>query len=182
MNRYGRLAHDHWKTTDPARFAQIRNPQEFFSALGETVESHVQDPQAQLAGPDPAEAEKHMEKVGRLNTAGLQAEEAVLAEMVWLSPPEDQETLESANPGPEHRVRQAIWAAQNEARTSTRSLIPAGQPGRPRAVRPAGAGGGELRRPAPVGGSGPSPAAGHRRRAADHRAVVQLRSDPADLR
>ena len=46
--------------------------------------------------------------------ARLQAEEAVLAEMVWLNPPADQETLESANPGPEYRVRQAIWAAQNE--------------------------------------------------------------------
>lgn len=39
MNRYGRLARDHWKSTDPSRYSQIQDPHEFFSDLGETVES-----------------------------------------------------------------------------------------------------------------------------------------------
>ncbi len=39
MNRYGRLARDHWKSTDPGRFSQIQDPDEFFSDLGEPSSS-----------------------------------------------------------------------------------------------------------------------------------------------
>ena len=85
MNRYGRLARDHWKSTDPGRFSQIQDPEEFFSDLGETVEFQIQDLQLHLAGPDPATPEHGLEKVGRLNMARLQAEEVVLADLVWLT-------------------------------------------------------------------------------------------------
>lgn len=114
MNRYGQLAHDHWKSSDPARFAEIQDPLEFFSSLGQTVESQIQDLQLQLAGPDPANAESSLEKVGRLNMARLQAEEAVLAELVWLSPPPGEETLESEDPSRRYLFNKAIWEAQNE--------------------------------------------------------------------
>jgi hypothetical protein len=50
MNRYGRLARDHWKSTDPGRFSQIQDPEKFFSDLGETVEFQIQDLQLHLAG------------------------------------------------------------------------------------------------------------------------------------
>ena len=82
MNRYGRLARDHWKSTDPGRFSQIQDPDEFFSDLGETAESQIQDLWLQLAGPDPAVPENTLDKVGRLNMARLQAEEVVLADLV----------------------------------------------------------------------------------------------------
>ncbi len=114
MNRYGRMAHDHWKATNPGRFAQILNPQTFFSSLGQTVESQVQDLQLQLAGPDPATQETTLQKVGRLNMARLQAEEVVLTELVWIRPTPDVETSEADNPGPLHQVRQGIWQAQHD--------------------------------------------------------------------
>ncbi len=114
MNRYGRLAHDHWKSTDPGRFSQIQDPDEFFSDLGETVEFQIQDQQLHLAGPDPATPEHGLEKVGRLNMARLQAEEVVLADLVWLTPPEDEETMESENPSWFYLFDKAMWEAQNE--------------------------------------------------------------------
>ncbi len=114
MNRYGRLARDHWKSTDPGRYSQIQDPDEFFSDLGETAESQIQDLQLHLAGPDPVVPENTLDKVGRLNMARLQAEEVVLADLVWLPPPEDEETMESENPSRRYLFNKAIWEAQNE--------------------------------------------------------------------
>ncbi len=45
--------------------------------------------------------------------ARLQAEEVVLADLVWLTPPEDEETLESENPSRRYLFDKAMWEAQN---------------------------------------------------------------------
>lgn len=50
--------------------------------------------------------ENTLHKVGRLNMARLQAEEVVLADLVWLTPPEDEESMESENPSRGVSVRQ----------------------------------------------------------------------------
>ncbi|WP_052762068.1 hypothetical protein [Jiangella alkaliphila] len=86
MNRYGRLAMEHWQQADPAHVAALADPTTFFSALGDQVEERVQALQEHLAGPD-SPGETYLEKVGRLNAARLQAEEMALAEMVWVQPP-----------------------------------------------------------------------------------------------
>ncbi len=120
MNRYGRLARDHWKSTDPGRFSQIQDPDEFFSDLGETVESQIRDLWLQLAGPDPATPEHGLEKAGRLNMARLQAEVVVLADLVWLPPPEDEETMESENPSRSICSTRRSGKRRTKARTSIR--------------------------------------------------------------
>jgi hypothetical protein len=91
MNRYGRLAMRHWRKHDPERYARIQDPEDFFSTLGQQVESSIQELATHLAGPDPPE-EGYLEKVGRLNMARLQAEEQVLSEMVLIPSPADQGT------------------------------------------------------------------------------------------
>lgn len=90
MNKYGKLAQDHWTSVDPQRVQQIENPKAFFSDLGEQVENQIVDLQPQIAGPDKP-GETYLQKVGRLNMAKLQAEEMVLHEMVWLTPDPDEE-------------------------------------------------------------------------------------------
>lgn len=87
MNRYGQLARKHWQDTAPERYAALPDPEEFFSTMGDEVESRVQELATALAGLDPT-GEGYLEKVGRLNMARLQAEEAALAELVWLVPSE----------------------------------------------------------------------------------------------
>lgn len=91
MNKYGKLAMNHWAKTDPGRFAAIEDPQTFFRDLGEQAETQIQDLAQQLAGPDQP-GEEYLQKVGRLNMARLQAEEKVLSELVWISSPQDSET------------------------------------------------------------------------------------------
>jgi hypothetical protein len=90
MNKYGELAREHWARTDPARYAAIEDPETFFAALGEQAESQIQELAQRLAGPDQP-GEEYLQKVGRLNMARLQAEEAVLGELVWIAAPEQSE-------------------------------------------------------------------------------------------
>lgn len=89
MNKYAKLAMSHWKRTDPDRYAAITDPQTFFQELGEQAETQIQELAARLAGPDQP-GEEYLQKVGRLNMARLQAEEAILTELVLISGPEEE--------------------------------------------------------------------------------------------
>ena len=90
MNKYGKLAMSHCAKTDPARYAAIVDPETFFGELGEQAESQIQELAQRLAGPDEP-GEEYLQKAGRLNMARLQAEEAVLSELVWIAGPEESE-------------------------------------------------------------------------------------------
>ena len=85
MNRYGKMARDHWARWLPARYAQIPDPERFFTALGREVEQQIGDLAMDLAGNGPP-GEDYPARVRRLNMARLQAEETVLAERVLLEP------------------------------------------------------------------------------------------------
>lgn len=91
MNRYGLMAQRHWQQTDPARYSLIPSPQAFFTSLGEEVESRIQELSDEIAGPDRPN-EEYLAKVQRLTAARMQAEELALAELVWLTSPEETET------------------------------------------------------------------------------------------
>ncbi|TDD65400.1 TnpV protein [Jiangella aurantiaca] len=107
MNRYGRLAMEHWQQVAPQRVEELEDPTAFFSTLGQQVETRVQELQDQLAGAD-VPGEDYLAKVGRLNMARLQAEEMALAELVWL------ETSEDASDSPS-RTDEFLWAIHRAA-------------------------------------------------------------------
>ena len=92
MNPYGAQARKHWQTHLPERFAQIEDPETFFTDLGEEIEQQIEQLAATLAGPDPAE-ETYLDKVGRLNMARLNAESQVVREML---PAPTDETADEA--------------------------------------------------------------------------------------
>lgn len=95
MNEYATMAWRHWQTWLPKSFAQIEDPEEFFTRLGEEVETEIADLGLQLAGDDPP-GETYMGKLSRLNMAQLQAREKVLAERVLLDPePEVEDQIET---------------------------------------------------------------------------------------
>lgn len=77
MNEYGRRALEHWLRTKPQELATMPDRVGFFSTLGETVASQVDELTDQLAGPD-SPTEGFLGKVGRLRAAKAQAEEMVL--------------------------------------------------------------------------------------------------------
>ncbi|MFI7482478.1 TnpV protein [Kocuria sp. M1R5S2] len=97
MNTYGKFAQEAWKTTAPAEYALIPEPQAWFETLGEEAAQRVGELMMELAGPDPV-GETYLEKVGRLNAAKLQAEEIVRAEMLTPDPSVQVEPEEGEDP------------------------------------------------------------------------------------
>ncbi|MEU7802641.1 hypothetical protein AB0B10_25615 [Micromonospora arborensis] len=83
MNQYGRQALNYWRTDLPSRFAQIEDPESFFTELGDEMAAQVDQLTQTLAGPDPAQ-EDFMDKLGRLNAARSAAEEQVIRETLPL--------------------------------------------------------------------------------------------------
>lgn len=116
MNKYGRLAMEHWQRAAPSRVAELEDAEAFFTSLGEQVMDQVVDLLPQIQGQDKP-GEEYLEKVGRLNMARKQAEEMVLTELVWIKEPEpsskkeELENLLSEMPAPgvssdvEQRIR-----------------------------------------------------------------------------
>lgn len=85
MNRYGRLAQQHWAKWRPNQLRQIEDPETFFTDLGQEVETQIEALEISLAGDDPG-GEEYLQKVGRLRMARVTAESQVLREMVLLEP------------------------------------------------------------------------------------------------
>lgn len=100
MNKYGKSAQQAWQELAPARYAQLEDPNQFFSTLGQQAEKQMILRWEQLQGPDMA-GESTFEKIGRINAAKSQAEEIIRAEMLTPTPEEggdeergfDEETL-----------------------------------------------------------------------------------------
>jgi len=85
MNRYGRLAQQHWARWRPNQLSQIPDSEEFFSMLGQQAEQQIDELAASLAGDDPG-GEDYLKKLGRLRMARFTAEAQVLRESVLLPP------------------------------------------------------------------------------------------------
>jgi len=98
MNRYGLMAQQHWARWLPARYAQIEDPDSFFSDLGRLTAERIDGLALQLAGDDQP-GEGYLGKAGRLGQARHQAEEIVLADLILLEPEpgadEDQQDPEN---------------------------------------------------------------------------------------
>jgi hypothetical protein len=73
----------------PGRYAQIEDPEAFFTDLGEEMAEQVVELTDSIAGPD-RPGEGYLGKVGRLNMARLSAEEQVMREMLPASDNEDE--------------------------------------------------------------------------------------------
>lgn len=89
MNRYATTARNYFRDYLPTRYSQIENPEEYFQELGQQIQDRIVDLTPGLAGPDPA-GETYLEKVGRLNAAKQQAEERVMADLVYSQTPENE--------------------------------------------------------------------------------------------
>ena len=125
MNRYGRLALEQWSRYMPARFAELEDPEDFFTELGETIERQVvvlvEELERQLTP-----TEDYLRRLGELNAVRSQAEESVLDDLVYsqivAEPSSDLETrLEEALsvlPTPEmlQRSIDQVWEWAEETR------------------------------------------------------------------
>ncbi|UZJ27060.1 hypothetical protein RHODO2019_19060 (plasmid) [Rhodococcus antarcticus] len=69
----------------------------YFQSLAAEIESQVQDAEDQVAGPD-LPGETYLEKGGRLTAARGQAEELVLADLLYAIPPEEEDEDDGFSP------------------------------------------------------------------------------------
>lgn len=111
MNQYGMKAQRHWNQHAPSRVEALPNPTEFFTELGLLVESQVIELALRLAGTD-SSRETYLQKIARLQSARVQAEEVVMAQLVWVTAPEmpldeAREEWESTRPSDENLIS---WA------------------------------------------------------------------------
>ncbi len=115
MNQYGQLAMTYWQQHKPTAFATIQDPEDFFSTLGETAAAQVDQLADHLAGPDHAD-EGFLGKVGRLRMAKLQAEEVVLADLVYSALPERPAEEDDEEPNPVWELKQQMYRQEREDR------------------------------------------------------------------
>lgn len=92
MNKYGLQAQNHWKAYLPQRYNDLKNPEEFFTSLGEQVQQRIDD---LVAAQTPQSSEDYLENLRALNMVKFNVESDVIREMVLIDPEEDVEELET---------------------------------------------------------------------------------------
>ena len=91
MNHYGAKARDHWRKHLPGHLAQIPDQEAFFTQLGETAATEIDQIADALAQTNPP-GEGYLQELGRLETARKTAEMQVAREMLLVDP-EDPEKV-----------------------------------------------------------------------------------------
>jgi len=93
---YTEMVRRYYTEHRPLATEALGTPQEteaFFRQLGALIEEQVQQSEDQIAGPAPV-GETYLQHVGRLRMARSQAQEIALADLLYSTPPEndDEET------------------------------------------------------------------------------------------
>lgn len=91
MNRYGAQLMTHWKRERQPEFAELTDPEAYFSQMGEDIAEEIERLHRTLAGKGP-QGEGYLARVGRLRTARSEAESTVLRTYLLESPRSQQST------------------------------------------------------------------------------------------
>ena len=98
MNAHGQHAMETMKNHDPETFAQIQNPEEYFSTLGRQIQDEIEIVLDGLIIRDTM-GKTTLEILGEQNMAKFRAREIVYQEMIYASlPPEPEDMEESPLP------------------------------------------------------------------------------------
>lgn len=111
MNKYGAQAMQMWQQLAPSALAALEDPNRHFSTLGEEAAGQVVDLTIELQGPD-VPGETYFDKISRIETAKLRAEEIVREELLIppaeiREPAEDESENLGLDPSPETMT--AVW-------------------------------------------------------------------------
>ena len=99
MNTHGQHAMETMKNHDPETYAQIQNPEEYFSTLGQQIQEQIEDVMVGLIKSDTM-GRSTLEILGERNMARFRAREIVYQEMIYSSLPPEPEIMEN-NPVPD---------------------------------------------------------------------------------
>ncbi|MFE0775837.1 hypothetical protein [Streptomyces sp. NPDC058861] len=90
MNHFGAQIMRHWQTERLGEYQELRNPAEYFTQLGEEIAEQVEMRARSMAGTAPPK-EGYLERLQRLNSARLGAEDEVVRE--YLLQEQDQKPI-----------------------------------------------------------------------------------------
>jgi hypothetical protein len=93
MNHHGARALAHWTAHLPAQLAQIQDHEAFFTLVGETAETEIEQLAEALADLKP-EAEGYLNEVARLETAKKIAETEVTRDLILVDPANQEKIAE----------------------------------------------------------------------------------------
>jgi len=79
MNQHGRLVEQHWREHRPESMAHLEDPEAFFTAAGQEIQTRIGQLTPQLAGPD-LPGEDSLAKAARHSNARARATEMALAD------------------------------------------------------------------------------------------------------
>ncbi|MFK4637137.1 hypothetical protein [Paenarthrobacter histidinolovorans] len=96
MNEHGKHAMETMKNHDPASFAQIEDPETYFTKLGEEIQERIWDLGEALT-PTRGQ-EEALEYIGLVNMAKFNARSQVYQEMIYDSLPPEPEEMEDPLP------------------------------------------------------------------------------------
>jgi len=82
MNKYALIAQEHWRKHAPTRYEALENSEEFFEQLGESAAVQIDQMASSLERQVPQDL-PYLERVGQFQAIRLQAEEAVLTDLVY---------------------------------------------------------------------------------------------------
>ncbi len=128
--RYTAMVRRYWTRHRPAATAQLPDAEAFFRSLGTQIATQVVSVSHQMLGED-RPWETPMEKIGRVNATTKQAEELVLADLLYsaapeLDPVEELEELLGRLPGTsliDDALSDMEWKAQERAETEGSSQV-----------------------------------------------------------
>lgn len=103
MNKHGRHAMETMKNHDPASYAQIEDPEPYFTKLGEQIQERIGDLSLELM--PTRGSEPPLEYIGAVNMAKFRAREIVYQEMIYDSIPPEPEEMEDPLPQDEEDDR-----------------------------------------------------------------------------
>lgn len=84
MNEYGARAQKIWQAEQPARYAQIEDPQAFFTQKGLEIAAEIDRRRNELEQQTGAgQSESFLANLGSLNTQQIDVTAAVMQEMVY---------------------------------------------------------------------------------------------------
>ncbi|MGW9159277.1 hypothetical protein [Microbacterium sp. NPDC055665] len=96
MNQFGLLLRDFWKSHRPKAYAEIPDPESFFTRAGEEISLAIAELTPTLAGAD-LPGEEALAKVARLANARAQATEMALMDSgLWTDPEISREEWEGS--------------------------------------------------------------------------------------
>ncbi|MFK4298578.1 hypothetical protein ABH924_003749 [Arthrobacter sp. GAS37] len=93
MNEHGRHAMETMKNHDPASYAQIEDPETYFTNLGDEMADRILDLTMALT-PKRTGEEEFLDVLGAQNMAKFRAREMVYQEMIYSSIPPEPEEME----------------------------------------------------------------------------------------